>query len=224
MKPLLLATLILTAAMAAGAASAQGALAAGGQIGTPGAGATAEYAVSPTVVLRGSYDVLRYDHDFTSNDVNYGGNLDWNQAGAFVDLHPWSNSFFFSGGAYFGDRNTTLRATPNRSVRIGDTTFTGTEAGTISGDVDFGSTSGFGGLGFDNTFSGSGPFGFRATLGAQIGSNPSVSLRRTAGAALTPAVQAQLDTELRKEESRLRDDADDFRVYPVVQLGLTYRF
>lgn len=210
----------------AGSAAAQerGALAVGGQIGTPGAGATVEYAVSPTVVLRGSYDVLSHDRDFSSDDVDYDGNLDWSQAGAFVDLHPWSNSYLVSGGAYFGDRDVNLSGTSNRSVRIGNTTFTAAEAGTISGAVDFGGVVPFAGMGFDNTFSGSGPIGFRAILGAMVGQSPDVTLRRTAGVALSPSVQSQLDAELRNEERQLESDAEDFRVYPVLQIGLTYRF
>lgn len=221
---------ILFAAAAAGAlalasaAQAQGALAVGGQIGTPGAGATVQYAISPSLVVRGSYDVLRYDHGFSSDDIDYGGGLDWEQAGAFIDLHPWNNGFTVSGGAYFGSRDTELRATPNHPVRIGGTTFTAAEAGTLSGEIDFGSTSPFAGIGFDNTFSGSGPIGFRAMFGAQLNADPSVTLRRTGGAALTPTVQAQLDAELRNEERRLQSEAEDFRLYPVLQVGLTYRF
>lgn len=224
MKFTVLAGAALASLAIAGVSHAQGALAVGGQIGTPGAGVTAQYELSPTVVLRGSYDVLRYDHDFASGDIDYGGGLDWEQAGAFVDLHPWSNAFTLSGGAFFGSRDTELRATPNRPVRIGNTTFTAAEAGTITGSVDFGSTSPFAGLGFDNTFSGDNRIGFRALLGAQLNQNASVSLRRTAGVPLTPTVQAQLDTELRNEERQLQDNADDFRIYPVLQVGLTYRF
>lgn len=210
---------------AAGAASAQpGALAVGGQIGTPGAGVSVQYAVSPTFVLRGSYDVLQYDRDFSSDGVNYGGSLDWSQGGAFVDLHPWSNAFFVSGGAYFGGRDVELRGTPDRPVQIGGSVFTAAEAGTITGRADFGRVASFGGLGFDNTFSGSGPIGFRAVLGASLGQSPDVTLARTAGAALPAAVQSRLDAELRNEERELENDAEDFRVYPVLQVGLTYRF
>lgn len=223
MKLLLLSVVSAAAVAAAGGACAQN-VAVGAQIGTPGLGVTAQYSVSPHVTLRGSLDTLSYDHDVSTSDVDYAGELDWTQGGAFVDLHPMANPFFVSAGAYFGDRTVDLRATANTSAQIGGTVFTAEQIGTLSGQADFGSTSGFLGLGWNNTFYTSGNWGFRAMAGAQIGESPTVRLARTSGIALPAAVQSQLDAELRNEERELQEDLEDFRVYPVLQVGVTYRF
>lgn len=223
MKTTLAAATIAAALAAAGAASAQN-VAVGAQIGTPGIGATAEYSVSPHVTLRGSLDVLSYDHDVSSDDVDYAGELDWTQGGVFVDVHPTASPFFVSAGAYFGDRTVDLRATANTSAQIGNTVFTPEQIGTLSGEADFGSASGFLGLGWDDTFHTDRQWGFRALVGAQIADSPSVRLARTGGVALPANIQTQLDAELRNEERELQDDLEDFRIYPVVQVGLTYRF
>lgn len=225
MNSSLVSALGLAACLVAGSAVAQeSALAVGGQLGTPGAGATVQYSVSPKVVLRGTVDVLSYDEDFSSDDVGYSGELDWTQGGVFVDLHPWSSPLFVSGGAYFGGRDVDFSATSGRAAEIGNVVFTPEQIGTLEGEADFGDAAPFVGLGWNNTFHTDNRFGFRATLGAAFGSDPEVTLRRTGGVVLPAAVAAQLNSELRNEERELEDDAADLKIFPVVQLGLTYRF
>lgn len=60
MKTLLIAAVIATALPATSAlAQADGRFAVGAQVGTPGSGFQAQFALSPVVVLRGGYDVLK---------------------------------------------------------------------------------------------------------------------------------------------------------------------
>ena len=93
---------ILVAAPAAALAQVPGPIAVGAQVGTPGLGANIQFALNDMVVLRGGYDVLQWDRDDSYQDVDYNAEIDFKSPGAFVDLHPFRNSFFVSGGAYFG--------------------------------------------------------------------------------------------------------------------------
>ena len=91
-----------------------GRFAVGAQVGTPGLGLQAQWALSPKVVLRGGYDVLDWDRDQTYKGIDYEAKIDFKSPGAFLDLHPFENGFLVSGGAYFGSRKIDLDATPDR--------------------------------------------------------------------------------------------------------------
>jgi hypothetical protein len=221
--------LAVAAAAVAHPAAAQdgGRVALGVQGGTTGFGIEGQFAASDRVTLRATADLFKYDGEFQSdNGFDYDGELDLTQGGVFADYHPFGNPFFVSGGAYFGDRKASLEATATSgtSVEIGNQTFTAAEAGVIRGEADLGNFAPFVGLGFNNTFTTTGRIGFKVLAGAAFGDDASVSLARVGGVALPPATQARLDAELRNEEAELQDDADDFSVFPVLQVGVSYRF
>lgn len=226
-----LTTALLAAAAAIGAAlpaAAQTApaerFAVGVQGGTTGIGVEGQFAATDRLTLRGSFDSFQYDGDFSSDDIDYEGELDLNQGGLFLDYHPNGGGLFVSGGAYFGDRKADLRATANTSVEIGNQVFTSAQVGTLQGQVDLGEFAPFVGVGYNNTFTTTGPIGFKVVLGAAFNGDPEVSLTRVGGVALPSAIQAQLETELRNEEREIEEEADDLSIYPVLQVGVAYRF
>ncbi|CAN5379441.1 hypothetical protein BH09PSE1_BH09PSE1_12660 [soil metagenome] len=214
------ATLVL--ALSAGAASAQdGRFALGAQVGTPGVGVTGEFSVSPNFVLRGSFDALKFDRDDSYDDIDYNAELDFSSPAAFIDWHPTGNAFFVSAGAYFGDRSVDLDATPTGNTQIGSATFTPAQIGNLTGTIELESPAPFVGVGYDNTFTHSGRIGFRFVAGAAFGDAPQVDLNASGGTLSNdPTFQARLA----EEEADIQDDADDYKILPVVQAGLTFRF
>lgn len=227
-KCLMLAAAVAVSCLAGGAAaqSSDGRFALGVNAGTTGLGLEAQYQVSPRWTVRGGFDSLNLDDEIEGDDITYDGELDFSTGGAFVDFHPTGGSFFLSAGAYFGTRELGFSGTPapGSTVEIGDANFTAAEAGTLNGTMEFGDTAPFLGLGWNTTFTTEGRIGFKFVVGAAFGSDPDATLARTGGAALSPARQAQLDAELREEESEIEEETDGFTIFPVVQLGLAYRF
>lgn len=201
MKTLLIAAVITTALPATSAlAQADGRFAVGAQVGTPGLGANIQFALNDVIVLRGGYDVLQWDRDDSYRDVDYNAEIDFKSPGAFVDLHPFRNSFFVSGGAYFGERGVDLDATPTRDVRIGGVTFTPAQVGRLDGRIDLEDTAPFAGIGFDNTFTRGGRLGFRFTAGAVFGDAPVVNLQASGG---TFSDNPIFQERLRQEEAEI---------------------
>ena len=197
------------------------AVAVGVTAGTTGVGAEVQFALGPIFVLRGAVDTLGYDLDETYDDVDYSGRFDFDTVGGFVDLHPFANGFFVSGGAYVGQRSIGLTATPSAPVRIGGQTFTPAQVGTLTGEIKLKDVAPFAGLGFDNTFTRTSRWGFRALAGVAWSDKPEVGLSASGGTLSNdPTFRARLADEARAIQS----DVENYGFYPIVQLGLNYKF
>lgn len=208
--------LALTAAASAASAQSAGSI----HVGTMGWGAEVQVALGPTFVVRGGVDRLRYDFDRTYSGVDYGASLEFDTVGAFIDLHPFRNAWFVSGGGYLGARELRLTAEPTTPVEIGGATFTPQQVGKLTGEASLSQVSPFVGLGFDNTFTGRGRVGFRALVGVAIGESPDVTLNSQGG---TLSNNASFRQRLDVEAERIEEEAE-YSLYPVAQLGLTWRF
>lgn len=212
---------LLAAAGSQAMAQDGGNFAVGGNIGTPGIGLEAQYRLSDSFVVRGGGDWLDFDHDETYSGVAYSGKVKSKTAGLFLDWHPMQGGFFVSGGSYFGKRKINLSGTPTENTQIGGATFTPAQIGTITGDVQLSDAQPFLGLGWDNTFSDEGGWGFRVLGGVSFSDSPKVDLTASGG---TLSNDPTFQQRLREEEAEVRDDAKDFKYFPVAQIGLTYRF
>lgn len=193
----------------------------GGQIGTPGVGVQVEYWLTRGLTLRGSFDALKWDVDDTYDGIDYDAEVDFSSPGAFIDWHPMGNALLISAGAWFGDRNVSLDATPTGPTSIGSQTFTPAQIGNLTGQIALENTAPFIGIGYDNTFTKGGRLGFRVLAGAAFGDEPKVELNANGG---TLSDQPAFQARLAEEEAQIQAEADDYKVLPVVQLGVTYRF
>lgn len=189
--------------------------------GTPGVGVQISGKFGEMVVLRGAIDGLSVSHDEDYSDIAYNGKAKLFTGGVFADIHPGGGAFFVSGGAYAGKRKINLRAQPTAAVDIGGQTFTPAQVGRLDGEAKLSKVQPFLGLGFDNTYVGERGWGFRALAGVAFSKRPDVELTASGG---TLSNDANFQARLRAEEADARDDAKDFKYFPVVQVGLTRRF
>ena len=211
-----LLSLALTAIAAPASAQTAGSI----HAGTMGWGAEVQVALGPTFVVRGGFDRLRYDFDRAYSGVDYGANLDFDTVGAFVDLHPFRNAWLISGGGYLGARELRLEAEPTTPVEIGGAMFTPQQVGKLTGEATLSQVSPFVGLGFDNTFTGRWRVGVRALVGVAVGESPDVTLNSQGG---TLSNNASFRQRLDAEAERIEEEAE-YSLYPVAQVGLTWRF
>lgn len=192
--------------------------------GTSGVGAQVEYIFNDYFTGRVSGDWLRVSASFNTIDLNtvdiaYSGRADWATAGAFVDLHPLKNGWFVSAGVFQGDRNGSFAGAPTNDVIIDGVTFTPAQIGTVHGEAKLPSTSPFVGLGWDQAQHPRSGFTFRVLAGAAFGA-PQVSLWDVGPYSDTPPVQ----TWIAQEQADAQSKANAWKAYPVVQLGVGYRF
>ncbi len=216
-----LAALAIMSAGLSGTAMADGDFAITGGIGTMGGTVEGQFQVNDYFQLRAGANYLAFDEDIDVDDITYDGELDFSGFGAFVDVHPFGNSFFVTGGAYAGGKEIDLVASSTVAVEIGGVVFTPAEYGQLEGDVSFDDVAPFLGLGFDTTFEGSGNWGFNVLAGAALFGSGDVTLDAVGGTLSNdPILQAQLAQEIQDIENEI----EDYELWPVVQVGLSYRF
>jgi len=220
----LLLAAALFPALAASVASAQTAppgVAIGATAGTSGLGAEVQVRLGPIFTLRGAVDRLTHDFDETYDGVDYEGDLAFDTLGGFVDLHPFANALLISGGAYVGDRNVRISATPSGPVEIGGQTYSPSQVGTLDGEIKLTNLAPFVGIGWDDTFTRQGRWGFRAIAGVAASDKPEVALKSSGGSLSNDAAfQARLNDEAK----RISEDTDGYALFPVIQVGLNYKF
>ena len=218
--PLLAAATLLHAGSAMAQSSEPG-VAVGATAGTSGVGLDVQVKLGPIFTLRGSLDRLSWGADQRYDGIDYNGDLTFDTVGGFIDMHPLANGFLISGGAYVGDRNIALAATPTGPVEIGGQTWTPGQVGTLNGAVKLSGVAPFVGLGWDDTFYRSGCWGFCAVAGVAWSDAPEVVLTSTGGSLSNdPTFQARL----RDESQAITDEAEGYGLFPIIQVGLNYKF
>lgn len=202
----------------AGAGAGDGLVAVGLKGGTLGAGVEATIA-SPieNLNVRGQANGLTLDEDVEENGVNYTGDLKLSSVGAIADYHVGGSAFRISGGAYLNNNKFSLTGEPVAgTIEIGDTVYTAAQAGTVTADVEFAALSPYIGIGFGNALSDGRPFKFSIDIGALYQGDPEANVAATGPIVLT--------ADLEEAERELNAELENLKWYPVVAIGLSYRF
>lgn len=186
--------------------------------GTLGVGVEATVATPiENLNLRGQANGLNLDEDVEEDGVNYTGDLKLSSVGAIADYHVGGSAFRISAGAYINNNKFSLTGEPVAgTIEIGDTVYTAAQAGTVTADVEFSTLSPYIGIGFGNALSDGRPFKFSIDIGALYQGDPEASVAAT-GPIVTTADLAEAERELNTE-------LENLKWYPVVAIGLSYRF
>ncbi len=204
----------------AGAAAAEGGnWSVGVSGGTIGISPEIGYRFNRAMGVRVNGGFFDYDRNEEIDDIGYDGTLKLKSFGAMADLYPFGGSFRISAGLRSSKNRIDLSAVPTANVEIGDGVFTPAEVGQLDGRVTFKKmnpavTVGWGGK-LKRGFS----VGFEA--GVMMQGSPKMSLAASGG---TLSNDPTFQQELEDERARAEEDAEDFKLWPVLQLHLKYRF
>jgi hypothetical protein len=194
----------------------------GGTASTLGLGVEAGYAFNDRFGVRLGGYAFSIDDDGEESGIEYDGELDLSNLGAFVDWQPFAGAFRVSGGWFATDN--TLDAVgkpgPGGTYDIGGITFTEAEVGTLGGTGDLGSSAPFLGAGWV-WGKAEGGLAWSLDLGILFQDSPDIELTSTGGTLSDePALQAAME----QEEAELEDDVDKYDLYPVASFGVSWRF
>lgn len=190
--------------------------------GTLGAGLDIGWSFNKSFGARISLNAFNYDDTFTESNIEYDGEVDLATAGVLLDWHPMKGSFRLTGGIYANNNELTAKGKPTGGFfEINGVQYPASAIDSLSGAVDFDTTSPYLGLGF-GTMSKSG-FKFTFDLGV-LYQRPTATLNVVCGASLPGPACAQLQSDVAAEQAQLNEDIDDYRFYPVVAFGLGWVF
>ncbi len=208
------------------------------KVSTFGGGGEVAIRITHRTNVRAGFNVITYSRGFDKDGISYSGQLDFKTFEAHYDVFPWAKSFHVSGGvlAYAVDPITaTARVPGGQSFSLGDVSYISDPANPVTGNgkiVFYRAaptvTFGFGNLvprkaskhfsipvEFGVAFQGS-P---KATLGlaGSVCDSPGVNCRSVAS---DPTVQNQIVSE----QNKLNNSMSFFKVYPIISVGVGYKF
>ena len=185
--------------------------------GTAGLGAQVSWQAIPgALAIRAVANTLSITHSTTSDDVDYKGKLKLNNQWLLLDWAPFSGRFRFSGGLVFNHNSLRLDGQPSGSNGTYVVNGQSFQLSSLDAQVSFRKTAPYIGLGWGSTEAGG--LHFIGDIGAIAQGKPTVKLTATGQDA------AAAQSSLQQSQADLQSDLNSFRWYPVVQLGLGYRF
>lgn len=183
----------------------------GVKLGTLGPGVEIGIPFTPNICARLGLNYFTYSYDTTQEGIEYDADLTLFSIGALIDWHPTGGIFRVSGGFIYNGNEVEGKA--EGDIEIGDNEYTDIE---VKATVDFDEFSPYVGIGWDTSFGAEKQWGFICDLGIIYHGEPNVKIKAT-GTGIDP-------DDVEQEEEELEDNIEDFKWYPVITLGLIYRF
>jgi opacity protein-like surface antigen len=188
--------------------------------GSLGYGAEFAIGLNEQYNIRAGFSYFVYSSNFEEDD--YGkmleGKFGFRSISVLGDWHPFRNNFRLSTGLFFCNNKATVKAEPGFELALDDEDYF---VDSFTGGIRFNNVNPYLGLGYGNLVKRGGPVVFSMDLGVMYHGTPRVFAEATAS---DPRYQQALQRDLDKELDDLRDDSRKFRFYPVLNLGLVYRF
>lgn len=176
--------------------------------------------INEYVELRATVDIIRLEPQQPAAEPERGGgDIEFKNLGTFIDVRPFRNSFVISGGLYTGDKTRADLASAHTGTASNRQASgqTGTLHLAAKGDA----VAPFIGFGFDSTYKADRRFGMKLMAGAMFSGTPDVTLTMPGGPLSGDAIILE---QLERERQRLEETIDTDDIYPVIQVGLTYKF
>lgn len=195
-----------------------------GKVGTLGGGLEYVYPINSKLAIGLGANGFSYSESLEESDIDYDADLDMQSFSLVGDYHPFGNGFRLSAGIYSNGNEFSLVGTPtgDDEVFIGDNPdpYTAEDLGSLEALIGFKSTAPYLGIGWGKVPNGKG-WGFDADLGVLFQGSPEVSLTATCA---DDVVCDELEDDIAAEEASLAVDAEDFEMFPVISLGVSYSF
>ncbi len=200
-------------------AAAEG-VALGAKASTLGLGAELVAGFTPRLNGRLGYNNYEYEFTGTETDIDYDLTFKLESIPLYLDFYPFKGRFHLTGGLLLNQNLIDAEAEPSGGTyTINGVPYPAAAVGSLGGKIDFKDTAAYLGLGWGNPVKGKG-LGVNFEIGVVLQGSPDVELTATGVLASDPLFLQQLATEAQA----LEDDLEEFKYYPVIALGLTYKF
>jgi len=198
-------------------------MALGPKIGTTGIGLDVVFGVNTYLNLRSGFNYGTFTWNTSLGSDEYDMDIDLMNVPLLLDIYPFGNHFRISAGLYIQPSNkATIDSTPTGPQQVGSHTYAPEVIGTLSGEVKFDNTvAPYFGIGFGNAVGEDQLLTFSLDLGVIL---QSYSVTLTSNGTGMDALLDTFREDLVKEEQLIQDSLDDFKLFPVLTMGITYHF
>jgi hypothetical protein len=218
MKAIIGATLLAFTFFGASGARADNDFGVGLKAGTLGIGLEASWQPLPYLDIRVGGNTFEFDDNGMQGGIPYASTFTLESFYATGNLHFPVSPMRITAGIYSNGNELLMINDDGTDLNIGGITYPGAGIGTLKSVTSFGSSSPYFGVGFDFTLAGK--LGLNLDFGLLWQGEPEVTLEADGSLAQDPLFQAALEAERRQ----LEDEMSDFKAWPVVSLGVVYRF
>jgi putative salt-induced outer membrane protein YdiY len=136
-----------------------------------------------------------------------------------LDWYPFGGGFRLSAGARLNNNEVRLAGTPATAVQIGPTTYTPAQVGTLTGTITGQDLAPTLTLGYGGQLAKG--FTMGVEVGAMLQGSPKLQNLQASGLL---AQNPSLQNDLKAEALAIENDASQFKIWPVLQLHVLYRF
>ena len=192
-----------------------------GRVGTPGFGVEAAKLFGGHLAVRAGANFFNFSVSKTQSNIDFNAKLKIHSFSAVVDFFPGNRgSFHLTGGIMTNPATVTATGKPSATgFDINGVTYTAAQVGTLTGEAKYSGVLPYFGLGFGTPARNGGALKFLFDLGVAIG-KPKLSLVAT-----NPSNIPNLATDVEAQRVKTENDVQKYaKIYPVISLGLAYRF
>lgn len=195
-----------------------------GEVGTTGVGGHMVIPLRPNLHARLGMNYLSYSYSGSTRDLDYDLSMKAKTYDALLDWYPNErSSFHVTAGLAYNGNKIDAQARPNGSgnYTVNGNTYSAAAAGKITGQVDFGKIAPYLGVGWSKAADKG--WSYSTDVGMLFQGSPHTSLN-SSGCTAGAAACNQLASDVAKENARLSDEVSRFKVYPVLRIGVSYKF
>jgi hypothetical protein len=202
-----------------------------------GVGGEVAMRVSHRSNVRAGFNAISYSRGFNKDGLAYDGQLSFKTFEAHYDFFPWAKSFHISPGvlAYIGDPITAKASAPgNQSFSLGGVTYYSdpTNPMTGTGKIDFNKAAPMITVGWGNLISRNEGHHFTVPfeVGVAFQGSPKATLNLAGNVCDSPGVNCRsvadptIQANVVSEQNKINNSMSFFKVYPIISVGLGYKF
>ena len=191
----------------------------GFKVGALGMGAEYTHQLTDRLAVRGALYGSEIGFDGEESGIDYEFDVVWDSFTAGIDFHPLSSALRLSLGIMKNDNGLELFSRPSGNVTIGDTTYSPSQIGTLTGNMRFDDTATLAGVGWDWSRD-KRLFGMSLDIGVVDQGDPVVTLLGNGTLLGNPSFEQDINAE----EVELAGEAADLDLVPFLSLGFQFRF
>ena len=199
-------------------------VAVGAKVSTLGVGVDFTTPLTEKLNLRAGIQWLEYGIDTESDGVEYDADLELFSGLMVADWHPFGGVFKITGGLLINDNKVvgTGEATPGTvsTFTINNTVYTAADVGKLEAEISYNTVAPYLGIGWGNPVSKNSNWTFFCDIGVVFMGSPNVDIKASGAIASNEIFMTNLEQECKE----LEDDLASYEYYPVVTLGLSYKF